>query len=88
MAFHLLGKEGEATVAVESLESLQWMIFAVPVCGILIAIKCGRSRHLGRLLFVAEILYIFAVAWPLIVMYIWEAQALANTFINSVGAVR
>ena|ERR1039457_4213756 len=61
--------------------NLQSIMFIVPVCGALIALKYGRSQHLGRLLLVAELLYIFSVAWPLVAIFVWECQEvpLVNT---------
>ena len=54
--------------------NLQSIMFVVPLCGLLIAFKCGRSKHLGRLLLVAELLCIFSVAWPLVAILAWECQ--------------
>ena len=36
---------------------LQWIMFVVPVCGVLAALIYARSRHVGRLRLFAEFLY-------------------------------
>jgi len=56
---------------------LQWIMFVVPVFGVLVAIKYGMSKHVGRLLLFAECLYVFAVAWPLIAILVWQLQAVS-----------
>jgi hypothetical protein len=68
----------------ELLLNLKWMVFVVPLCGILMALQYGRAKHVDRSLLVAELLYIFAVAWPLIAILAWEFQEvpIVNTLAN------
>jgi len=87
-AVGLLGLRKSTVPIVDALDNLQWIVFVVPLCGVLIALICGRSRHLGLPLFVAEVLYIFAVVWPLIAIFVWNVQESGNNIIDSVGGVR